>query len=148
VRQRVQRVVHVGDRLALAIGLAGQIADRVVGVGLGQCRGEICIRDPAKRVVREEGRVRVGVSDDDMQFPMKESKSKAHLSRDAAHGARSKPSRLSSLSRPPVQHPFWGDVSYPIPMPKAWLFRRSTARGVNHALADPQRRLKGGFKTS
>ena len=26
-----------------------------------------------------------------------------------------------------MQHPFWGDVSYPLPMPKAWLFQRSAA---------------------
>jgi hypothetical protein len=72
VRQPVQRVVHIRDRLALAVGLAGQIADRVVGVSLAERRGEIRIRDPAKRVVGEEGRVRIGICDDYMQFPMKE----------------------------------------------------------------------------
>src|SRR5713226_6654394 len=33
-----------------------------------------------------------------------------------------------------VQHPFGGDVSVQLPVPKAPLFRRSRALAVNHAL--------------
>src|SRR5205807_2375872 len=47
----VQRIVHVGDRLAFAIRLAGQIVVRIVGVGLAQGRREIRLRDPAEGIV-------------------------------------------------------------------------------------------------
>lgn len=32
-----------------------------------------------------------------------------------------------------LRYPLRGDVSYPLPMPKAWLFRRSPALAVNRA---------------
>jgi hypothetical protein len=53
VRQPVQRVIDVENRLALAVGLADQVAYRVIQVALAQRGREGGLRDPAKSVVGE-----------------------------------------------------------------------------------------------
>ena len=76
-REPVQRVVQVGDGLALAVGLAGQVVVGVVLVVLAEGRREIGLRHAAKVVIGESRLVAVRVGDADMQFSMNKSKSKA-----------------------------------------------------------------------
>jgi len=63
VRQTVQCGIHIGDRLILAVSLAGQVADGAMDVVLAQRGLEIDLSDAAKGVLCEERRVRVGVGD-------------------------------------------------------------------------------------
>ena len=62
-REAVQFVVDVVDRLAFPVGLAGQVAIRVVGIRLTERRWEIRIRYAAKGVIGERSRVAVRILD-------------------------------------------------------------------------------------
>ena len=62
--------------MSLAVGFTGEVVIGVVGVGLGQRRGEIRIRYAAIGVIGERGRIAVRVCDRDMQFTRKKRKSK------------------------------------------------------------------------
>jgi hypothetical protein len=63
LRQAVQRIVDVLNGLSLAVGLAGQIANRVIGVGFVEAGGERGLRDAAESIVGEICSVAVGVGD-------------------------------------------------------------------------------------
>ena len=56
MRQPVQRVPsaslrtgsHIGNRVAVAVGLRGQVPDHIVDVGFSVARGEVGILHPAQ----------------------------------------------------------------------------------------------------
>jgi hypothetical protein len=50
-------------------------------------------------------------------------------------------SRVMECGQEPGQHPTWGDVSYPLPMPKAWLFSGAPRRCTVTARYGPNRRF-------
>lgn len=55
VCETIERIVHILNRLALAICLAGQIADCIVRIGLAVGRRECRLGDSAERIVGKVG---------------------------------------------------------------------------------------------